>query len=73
MTTTLINMVREAMHTENTPSEHRTGCSPVLKAIAAVLAERGWGDRRIADALVLEAVRAGGELEVASKRKGGRS
>jgi hypothetical protein len=50
---------------ENNPPNHRTGCiTVILKAAAEVLEkEKGWTWLQVMDALVLEAVRAGGNLE----------
>jgi hypothetical protein len=56
---------------EDDPTDHRTGCvTNILKAVADVLInERGWDSRTVVDALALEAIRAGGDLENAAKAK----
>ena len=49
---------------ENYPGDHRTGFfTDILDIMAVVLMEEGWSLRTVTDALVLEAVRAGGNLE----------
>ena len=57
------DLVRDAL--ENYPKDHRTGCvTSILRTVAEVLMnEKGWTSRQAADAMVMEGVRAGGELE----------
>lgn len=52
-------------HWEDHPDDHRTGClNNILHVVAKTLVEdRGWRSRQAVDALVLEAVRTGGEIE----------
>lgn len=50
-------------------ADHRTGCSVILHAIVHELVEtHGWKSREAIDALVLEAVRVGGNVEAQERR-----
>ena len=55
---------------ENNPGDHRTGFfTAVLDIMAVVMMEEGWPLRTVTDALVLEAIRAGGNLEARKQRE----